>query len=240
MFRSQLPNSTNSRSINYPCSCAILSWLRKLLNLELRFNNYRHIQFDLIKNCDQRFWTAINLTYSCCRFLSWENNASGSSTMRLSLRTLEINNLGWKTKDKKRQTLFLVERLAFITVRLLELGRRLSNRNVFEYKRFSVTKTVFHLLWRMHLAQKILRLRAKIKKERERKETSNISFESLRLRQRCGRRRKEELRIHTRIVNKLVVGSGKQTDKLQGSTLQPLKTFKPLKSSWPLRKQRSD
>ena len=125
----------------------------------------------------------------------------------------------------------MLERLAFITVRLLELGRRLSNRNVFEYKRFSVTKTFFHLLWQRHLVQKILKLRAKIKKERERKETSNISFESLRLRQRCGRRREEELRIHKRIVNKLVVDSGKHTDKIQGSTLQPLKTFKPLKSS---------
>lgn len=50
-------------------------------------------------------------------------------------------------------------------------------------------------------------------------------------RQRCGRRREEELRIHKRIVNKLVVGSGKHTDKIQGLTLQPLKTFKPLKSS---------
>lgn len=116
-------------------------------------------------------------------------------------------------------------------MRLLELGRRLSNRNVFEYKRFSVTKTVFHLPWRRHLVQEILKLRAKIKKERERKETSNISFESLRLRHRCGRRREEELRIHKRIVNKLVVGSGKHTDTIQGSTLQPLKTFKPLKYS---------
>lgn len=45
------------------------------------------------------------------------------------------------------------------------------------------------------------------------------------------RRREEEVRIHKRIVNKLVVGSGKHTDKIQGLTLQPLKTFKPLKSS---------
>lgn len=113
MFRSQLPNSTNNRSINYPCSCAILNWLRKLLNLALRFNNYRHIQFDLIKNCDQRFWTAINLTYSCCRFLSWENNGSGSSTMRLSLRTLEINSLGWKKKGWTKINIILGRKTSF-------------------------------------------------------------------------------------------------------------------------------
>lgn len=87
------------------------------------------------------------------------------------------------------------------------------------------------MLWRRHLVQKILELRAKIQIESGGKEPWNISFESLKLRQRCGRTREEELRIHKRIVNKLVVGSGKHTDKIQGLTLQPLKTFKPLKSS---------